>query len=831
MPTWSLFRPKGLDGNPTPAPPARGRLDKHGKDVRKRQLPPGQSVSAPRPSAVESINTITVVYTRHHTTGGLSSRRSIRSNRSRSITRSSQLSTRSRNSKIQALRDLHEIHLCYVCSSEFSGVHCENCDTSHDTLGTPDSDGTTGIDLELLCELANSNDFPLLQAVVASAFSDISTVIASFYIRKPTSPGSDHSTVSSFDMNMDNINVFYDILSNVSSNCAMRAVLHGATMAMRCRPYGQPSDSELRYILALLQCPIFTNCSMFTKLTGPLQKLGRYASFRMPARVVLEKCLGLLANSSAEQRERIVGYFATVDKQYFASFVDLLSGYVAHRLGFIHHQKTGIVDPSRRNPIPVDMYCLDWRLTATTKVLAIFFSANNISRHLPVSAFYNSMVDNVELNHDFDRWFMNVKPLMLQHEEPVFSVWQSQNCATMPFGERRFYFCRFPFMLSIAAKNRVFDHTVRREMDAMARKEMFSRLAGHPTNFRMPRTGDSEVHIRRSQLLEDSVTKLEPLDIALRLNMRVRFVGEPAIDAGGPRKEWLALLFKELLDPKRAIFVPDETSNFSWLGSADLKYYNVAGIALGLALRNSTSLDVNFPHLLFKRLLGQCCSLADIEQVWPLMAQSARAILEYDKPDFEEVFGLFFVSPSGVPLVEEGNTSPVTLENKEEYITLLLSSMIETPQMDALRKGFLKVVGGASLTLYRAEEIDYLVHGDRKPIDVQALQSVTKYKNFGCRSKILAKEPVVLWFWEFFSCLDPDTQAKLLAFVTASDRVPAMGIHSMTFRISCLGNDSENLPTAHTCFNQLGIYRYSSREKFERKMLFAINECRGFGIK
>ncbi|PRT53996.1 putative E3 ubiquitin-protein ligase mug30 [Wickerhamiella sorbophila] len=831
MPTWNLFRPKGLEHCPVPAPTPRGKFDKHGKDLRKRQLPSGQSVSAPRPSAVDSINSFTVVYTRHHATSGLSSYRSVRSNRSRSITRSSQLSTRSRGSKLQALRDLHEIHHCYVCSNEFSGMLCETCDTSHDTFGTPESDCTAGIDLELLCELSNSNDFPLLQAVVSSAFSDISTVIASFYIRNPTPPDSDPSTLPPFDIDVENINTFYDVLSNVSSNSAMRAVLHGASMAMRCRPYGPPTDTELRYILALLQCPIFTDCSMFTKLTGPLQKLGRYASYRMPARVVLEKCLGLLANSSPEQRDRIVSYFATVDKEYFAGLVELLNGYVAHRLGFIYHQKTNVLDPSRKNLIPVDMYCLDWRLTATTKVLSILFSANNISRNLAVSSFYNSMVDNVELNHDFDRWFMNVKPLVMQREEPVFSTWQTQPCASMPFGERRFYFCRFPFMLSIAAKNRIFDHTVRREMDAMVRKEMFSRLAGHQTNFRLPRSGDSEVHIRRNHLLEDSVAKLEPLDLALRLNIRVRFVGEPAIDAGGPRKEWLALLFKELLDPKRAIFVTDETSSFSWLGTADLSYYTIAGIAFGLALRNSTSLDVNFPQILFKRMLGQTCNLADVEQLWPLIAQSARAILDYDKPDFEEVFGLNFVSPSGAALVQGGDQVPVTLENKEEYITLLVTSLVDTPQMQAICKGFSKTVGGASLSLYRAEEIDYLVHGDRRPIDVQALQSVTKYKNFGCRSKIEAKEPVVLWFWEFFASLDPEKQARLLAFVTASDRIPPMGVHNMTFRISCLGNDSENLPTAHTCFNQLGIYRYSSREKFERKMLFAMNECRGFGIK
>lgn len=780
----------------------------------------------------EPVATLTVVYSRHHTNSGLSSRRSVRSGRSgRSRARSLQLSTRSKGSRKQGLYETHEIHLCYVCNTEFPGLTCETCDTTYDTFWPAASEKTPGIDVELLCDLANANDFPLLQAVVASAFGDIPTIVASFFRRSELDTES--SGARFLQVDRDAMATFYDILSGVSSNCPMRAVIHGATIAMRSRPFGPVNKSELAYILALLQCPIFTDCSMFTKLTGPLQKLGRYASFRMPARVLLEKCVGLLANATSEFRDYLATYFAGLDKDDFTALVDLLNGYVAHRLSFLYHQKSGLTtDPTKKNPIAVDWYCLDWRLTATVKVMSILFAANHISRHLPVSAFYNTMVDNIELTNDFDRWFTTTKPgLATGQPEPVFSAWQTQSFCSMPFGERRFYFCRFPFMLSIGAKTRVFDHTVRREIDAAMRKEVFSRLAGRQANFRPPRSNDCELQIRRSHVFEDTVAKIEPLDLVLRLNLRVRFAGEPAIDAGGPRKEWLALFFKELLNPKRRLFVSDESSNFLWFGKGDLAYYTVAGSALGLALRNSVVVDINLPHLLFKRLLNVTCSVADIEQIWPSLAQSIRALLDYEGEDLEEVFGLTFTAFDGTPLLENGEKIAVTSENREEYAALIVASLIETPEYQAFRGGFLKVVGGASLSLYRPEEIDYLLSGDRKPIDVHALQAVTRYTNFGSRSKLLHREPVIKWFWEFFACLDPESQALLLAFITASDRIPAMGIHSMSFRITCLGNDSENLPTAHTCFNQLGIYRYSSRQKFEEKMMLAMKECSGFGIK
>jgi E3 ubiquitin-protein ligase HECTD2 len=79
--------------------------------------------------------------------------------------------------------------------------------------------------------------------------------------------------------------------------------------------------------------------------------------------------------------------------------------------------------------------------------------------------------------------------------------------------------------------------------------------------------------------------------------------------------------------------------------------------------------------------------------------------------------------------------------------------------------------------------------------------------------------------------LNDKNQRKLLVFVTGSDRIPATGIANMTFRITKAGEDSGRFPTSHTCFNQLCLYAYSSKDKLEQKVLTAINESQGFGIK
>lgn len=84
---------------------------------------------------------------------------------------------------------------------------------------------------------------------------------------------------------------------------------------------------------------------------------------------------------------------------------------------------------------------------------------------------------------------------------------------------------------------------------------------------------------------------------------------------------------------------------------------------------------------------------------------------------------------------------------------------------------------------------------------------------------------------ETFRTADPKNQRKLLSFITASDRIPAMGAANLVIKLACLGDDSSRFPTARTCFNRLGLYRYRDRQQFETKLWRAVAEGEGFGMK
>lgn len=54
------------------------------------------------------------------------------------------------------------------------------------------------------------------------------------------------------------------------------------------------------------------------------------------------------------------------------------------------------------------------------------------------------------------------------------------------------------------------------------------------------------------------------------------------------------------------------------------------GIVLGLAVYNSVLLDFPLPLALYRKLLGQSCSLRDLQDMDPQLGNSLNTLLEFD---------------------------------------------------------------------------------------------------------------------------------------------------------------------------------------------------------
>ena len=609
---------------------------------------------------------------------------------------------------------------------------------------------------------------------------------------------------------------------------------------------------------------------------------------------ILKRALGLLANLPYESHQCLVNWFSRFSESQLTTMLELIGAFVSYRLVRLTNQeRSHSPDPSAGGLIPnlpgpgaggsADLhatigvsrgkksrkgatsalpYGSDWQIKAAAKVMLLFFTANNnddikwhevqglkphdvgrarassgpgrrVHRHrqlLPTSAFYNTLLDYQDLVADFD-------------------AWESR--------KDRFCFCQYPMFLSIWAKIRILEHDARRQMENKARQAFFDSI--------MKRKAINQyltLKVRRDCLVGDSLKEVSEVVGAgqeeIKKGLRIEFLGEEGLDSGGLRKEWFLLLVREVFDPDHGLFIYDDDSHYCYFNPHHFEtsdQFFLIGALLGLAIYNSTILDIALPPFAFRKLLASApthagpmthssrpvapCTLDDLAEFRPVLAQGLRQLLEYEG-DVEKDFFLDFVAvterygkPQQVALCPQGECRPVTNANRREYVDLYVRYLLDLAvcrQFEPFKRGFFTVCAGNALSLFRPEEIELLIRGSDEQLDITTLQAVAIYDNWLPGADPL-EEPVIQWFWDAFRQADARKQRRLLSFITGSDRIPAMGASSLVIKITCLGEGNERFPTARTCFNLLGLYRYRSRDLLERRLWRAIIEGEGFGMK
>ncbi|KAJ5697328.1 hypothetical protein N7488_011012 [Penicillium malachiteum] len=606
---------------------------------------------------------------------------------------------------------------------------------------------------------------------------------------------------------------------------------------------------------------------------------------------ILKRILGLMSNLSNDCHHYFVSWFARFSPSQFERTVELAGGFVTYRLTRQHDRKRdenpkdgNELIPSfasaagntpaelhaainRRNPNkppakkkeePV-IYAEDWQIRGAARILSLLFTANtsqtprkpetgsndvrvrrptesgnNSERDqeymVPISSFYNTLLDYSDLVTDFE-------------------TWESKSS--------KFSFCQYPFFLSIWAKIHILEHDARRQMEVKAREAFFNSILNHRAVSQY-----LVLKVRRECLVEDSLRGVSEVvgsgQEEIKKGLRIEFLGEEGIDAGGLRKEWFLLLVREVFDPHHGLFTYDEDSKYCYFNPfcfESSEQFFLVGVLLGLAIYNSTILDINLPPFAFRKLLASApqtnipqvaptqrpkfkCTLDDLAEYRPALAKGLRMLLDYEG-DVVETFCCDFVAQVerygevvNVPLCAGGEKRPVTNANRREFVDAYVYYLLDTAvarQYEPFKRGFFTVCGGNALSLFRAEEIELLVRGSDEPLDVTSLRAVATYDNWS--HPYPESIPVVQWFWAFFESAPPPSQRKILSFITGSDRIPAMGATSLSIRLACLGDDSPRYPTARTCFNTLSLYRYANREKFLKLLWDAVVNSEGFGLK
>lgn len=156
--------------------------------------------------------------------------------------------------------------------------------------------------------------------------------------------------------------------------------------------------------------------------------------------------------------------------------------------------------------------------------------------------------------------------------------------------------------------------------------------------------------------------------------------------------------------------------------------FTLIGIILGLAIYNNIILAINFPMVVYRKLMGGKGTFYDLQDWNPTLWRSLKSMLDYEDDDIDEVFmQTFKISYSNVfgevvehELKSGGADIVVDQHNKEEFVDLysdfLLNKSIER-QFKAFKKGFDMVMDESPLKLlFRPEEVELLVCGSRVSI-------------------------------------------------------------------------------------------------------------------
>ncbi|KAI9511134.1 hypothetical protein F5148DRAFT_1373973 [Russula earlei] len=358
--------------------------------------------------------------------------------------------------------------------------------------------------------------------------------------------------------------------------------------------------------------------------------------------------------------------------------------------------------------------------------------------------------------------------------------------------------------------------------------------------------GTLQLNVRRQRVFEDSFQSLQRKtgEQVKYGKLSVRFYDEEGVDAGGVTREWFQILARQMFDPNNALFQPCaadrqtyQPNKASWVNPEHLSFFKFVGRVIGKAIYDGRLLDAYFARSLYRQILGKPVDYRDVEWIDPEYYNSLCWILENDPSPLELTFsveGDEFGVTKIVPLKENGESLPVTLDNKRDFVQLSAQYRLYTSikdQLENMLSGFYEIIPKDLISIFNEKELELLISGT-PDIEVDEWRSATEYNGY------TSSDPVIVWWWRALKSFNRDERAKVLSFATGTSRVPLAGFNDLQgvqgtqrFSIHRAYGDPDRLPQAHTCFNQIDLPQYSSYEMLRQQLLLAINEGgEGFGF-
>ncbi len=366
--------------------------------------------------------------------------------------------------------------------------------------------------------------------------------------------------------------------------------------------------------------------------------------------------------------------------------------------------------------------------------------------------------------------------------------------------------------------------------------------------------GCETLFISRENVLENSLIQIEIFNIYKEI--KIIFTGEESSDAGGLIREWLTILFQQIMDEKTGLFERSDTDEISYLIKKNIKkdketlnkYYFIGKI-LAKALLENLTVNCCLNKVIYQLILNEKIKFEDLIFIDKPLYNSLKNLKNMKTENSGEdniamceiYFSYQYRDDKGnlmtENLIPNGDDILVTSKNLDLYIEKRIESF-KNSQLIGVKeiiRGINDVFSVDYLKIFTSDQLALLINGTPF-IDVDDWRINTQYKDYN------DYDDTIINFWTVISSLSQEQLSNFLLFCTGSSRVPIGGFKSLEsnrgqiskFEIVKIEYKSgaKNFLRVHTCFNRLDLPDFPDEYSLRNAINFALeNQILGYGIE
>jgi len=285
-----------------------------------------------------------------------------------------------------------------------------------------------------------------------------------------------------------------------------------------------------------------------------------------------------------------------------------------------------------------------------------------------------------------------------------------------------------------------------------------------------------------------------------------------------------------------------------------LERFEFLGQFIGKALEDHRLVDLPLSHAFVKLLLGQSLSLSDLRLFEDdVLCQSVEAVCQMRNQKHsihsdatldaqqresklqtlnEKIEGTYLTfSFRDVDLIDNGADVDLNIENIDKYVEKLTQYLLvdsSKVQVQAVHKGLCRVLNLSALQTFSVPEFLKLLCGEqelwKERSQIENNIQFTGY-TLGCKP--------VQWLIELMMSLNKEGQRNFLEFTTGATNLPVGGLSALKPKLTIVKSmvrrnrkPDDMLPSCNTCFHNLKLPEYSSKEILVAKCRMALTHGR-----